>query len=120
MKSINLTIARVSVGAAITALLAACAGTPVSLGSRLRNGVPAGIEGGTERQISAEACGFQLLLLIPIGVNSRAARAYQALEQKAGGDFITDVQVQERWSYGFVGTQYCTVMQAKAIRPKDA
>jgi len=53
-----------------TALLSACAGTPVPLGSRVTDVVPA----GEARTISAEACGFQLLLLLPLGVNDRMAR----------------------------------------------
>jgi len=98
------------------ALLAACAGTPVSLGTRVTGPIPT----GAERTITAEGCGFQLLLFIPISINSRAQRAYQELEAQAGGDFITNVQVQERWTYGLVGTQYCTTLQAKAVRPKSS
>jgi hypothetical protein len=73
---------------------------------------------GAERTISSEACGFQLLLLIPIGINDRMSRAYSALQEKAAGSYITDVQVQERWGWGLVGTLYCSVLQAKAIQPK--
>jgi hypothetical protein len=58
---------------------------------------------------------MQLLLFIPIRVNNRMLRAYSALEAQAGGDFITDVQIQERWTYLFVGTNYCTALRAKAI-----
>lgn len=75
---------------------------------------------GAERTITAEACGFQFLLFFPLEINTRAQRAYQALEAEAAGDFITDVQVRERWTYGFVGTQYCTALRAKAIRPKSS
>lgn len=110
------TIHRLLAGSVSAALLAACAGTPVSLGTRVTGPIPT----GAVRTITAEACGFQLLLFIPIKINSRAQRAYRELEEKAGGDFITNVQVQERWTYGFVGTQYCTVLQAKAVRPKPA
>jgi hypothetical protein len=110
MKRINRQLA----GIATAGLLAACAGTPVSMGTRVTGPIPT----GTERTITAEACGFQLFLFIPININSRAERAYQALDEQAGGDFITNVQVQERWTYGFVGTQYCTVLRAKAVRQK--
>ena len=96
-----------------TVLLSACAGTPVALGTRTAGPVPT----GTERVITAEECGFQLLLLIPIRINERMKRAYESLEEQAGGDFITDVQVQERWGWWFVGTSYCTALRAKAIRP---
>lgn len=94
------------------AVLAGCSGVPVALGTRISGPVPS----GEARPIAAESCGFQLLLLIPIAINGRQERAYQDLEQQAAGDFITDVEVQERWQYGFVGTIYCTKLQAKAIR----
>jgi len=100
--------------AASLVLLAGCAGTPVQLGSRVSAAVPV----GESRSISAEACGFQLLLFIPIGVNGRLKAAYSALEAKAGGDFITDVEVKERWTYGFVGTLYCTQLRARAIKAR--
>jgi len=95
------------------ALLAgACTGTPVRLGSPSDQPLPT----GAARDISASACGFQLLLLIPIQTNNRLTRAYRALSAQAAGDYITDVEVQEEWGYRFVGTQYCTHLRAKAIR----
>ena len=109
MKKIQFQIVAVIVAAT---LLAGCAGTPVLLGSRVDGHIPA----GESRTISSEACGFQLFLFIPISINSRAQRAYQSLELEAGGDFITNVQVKERWAYGFVGTKYCTEIKATAIR----
>jgi hypothetical protein len=36
------------------------------------------------------------------------------LSAKPMGDYLTDVRVQERWYYAFVGTAYCTEMQAMA------
>lgn len=97
---------------ATVSLLTACAGTPVQLGSRVTDAVV-----GTAKPVSAEACGFQLLLFIPIAINDRLQRAYSALETQAAGAIITDVEVQERWTYGFVGTSYCTRLQAKAVQP---
>jgi hypothetical protein len=96
-------------------LMGACAGTPVSLGNRVSGPIPT----GQERVITAEACGFQLLLFIPIAVNGRMESAYKSLQEQAAGDFITDVQVQERWTYAFVGTVYCTGLRAKAIRAQS-
>lgn len=93
-------------------LLTACAGTPVPLGSRVTDAVV-----GTAKPITAEACGFQLLLFIPIALNSRLERAYGALQTQADGAVITDVEVQEDWTYGFVGTSYCTRLRAKAVKP---
>lgn len=94
-------------------LLTACAGSPVSLGTRVTD-VPV----GESRPITAEACGMQLLLFIPIGVNNRLERAYNSLQSQAGGAIITDVKVNERWVYRFVGTSYCTELQANAIQPR--
>ena len=96
----------------ISLLVVGCAGNPVKLGSRVSGPTPI----GQSRTITGEACGFQLLLFIPMKVNDRAERAYTQLENAAGGDFITDVKVQESWTYGYVGTLYCTKMQATAIR----
>lgn len=95
-------------------VLAGCAGKPVALGTRITGPAPT----GTERTITAEACGFQLLLFVPININDRLARAYESLEAQAGGDFITDVQVQESWGWRLVGTSYCTALKARAVRPK--
>lgn len=95
-----------------TLAICGCAGAPVALGSRVSGPVPI----GEERVITGEACGFQLFMFIPIAVNGRLASAYSELEEKAGGDFITDVTVEESWGYRFVGTAYCTTLKAKAIR----
>ena len=101
---------------AVAGLLAGCAGIPAAVGTRVNGPPPA----GTEREITGGACGFQLFLFIPINVNNRLERANQQLELAAGGDFITEVQIQERWIYAFVGTVYCTDLQAKAIRAKSS
>jgi hypothetical protein len=93
-------------------LLAACTGAPTKVGTSTEVPVPT----GPVRDLEAQACGFQLLLFIPIKVNSRASRAYQQLVVLAGGDYITDVEVKEEWTYGLVGTQYCTTLRARAIR----
>ncbi len=66
--------------------------------------------------ISSEACGFQLLLVIPININDRMTRAMTELELKAAGAYLTNFQVEETWTYGFVGTTYCTIISAIAER----
>ena len=93
-------------------LLGACAGAPVALGTRT---LPP-LEVVSTRVVTAKACGFQLLLFIPINVNDRMERAYQLISAQAGADYITDVQIEESWTYGFVGTAYCTTLKAKALR----
>jgi hypothetical protein len=66
------------------------------------------------RNVAGSACGFQLLLFIPIEVNSRAARAYTELKAATGSDVLTDVRMRESWFYGLVGTGYCTEMSGIA------
>lgn len=66
--------------------------------------------------ISAESCGFQLLLFIPIGINSRHGEAYSKLTALAAGSRISDLRMEESWYYGLVGTGYCTRFSALANR----
>ncbi len=102
-------LVRAWVAAAIAGvLLAACAGSPVTFPPEQK------FDRSRGTPISATACGFQLLLFIPINVNNRQARAYRALTESAPYAYITDIKVQESWNYGFVGTQYCTTLEATA------
>lgn len=96
----------------VAVLLSACAGAPVALGTRAAEGKGA----GPGRAITAEACGFQLLLFIPVGVNDRLERAYGSLQVQAAGDIISDVRVKERWGWRVIGTSYCTTLEAKAFK----
>lgn len=107
----------------LATLVTGCSGGPVRLGSDIPRGVP--LSGG--RDISAEACGFQLLYLFPLWVNNnylpvwsndRHRRAYVALTAQAGRDLITDVAVREKWDWGLVGTLYCTELKAKAVQAR--
>jgi hypothetical protein len=66
------------------------------------------------RSVSAEAGGFQLLLVIPININDRHERAYQLLRAQAGSDYLTDIKIKESWTYGVVGTVYTTRLEATA------
>lgn len=109
MKASN-TFKKTAAGLAMAVTLTACSGTPVKFGPM--SGVKYDTSRG--RQVTAEACGFQLLLVIPINTNSRAERAFRSLRTQAGSDFLTDVKVRERWTYAFVGTVYCTAMEATA------
>jgi hypothetical protein len=89
-------------------VMAACSSAPIRF-----NQAPAKpIDLSKGREISSEACGFQLLLVIPIMTNGRAERAYTELLAKAQGGYITNVQSEESWFYGFVGTGYCTKLTA--------
>jgi hypothetical protein len=97
----------------LSALLVACAGAPV----KFQTVAPASLKSytGSKQLLTAEACGFQLFLFIPIGVNSRLERAYASLLAQAAGAPLTDVEVKEAWTYGFIGTNYCTTLQAQAL-----
>ncbi|MBI1823339.1 MAG: hypothetical protein HY200_01800 [Nitrospirae bacterium] len=65
--------------------------------------------------VSSSACGFQLLLLIPINVNSRARLAYDSLVEQAGPDYVVkNIKVQEKWYYALIGTVYCTEFEGTA------
>jgi len=96
--------------AGLCIVLASCASTPVSFKSiaDLRYDTTKG------RVVSGSACGFQLFLLIPIMTNNRAELAYMSLMHQAGSDYVTDVKVRESWYYAFLGTVYCTELQATA------
>lgn len=92
--------------------LSGCAGSPVALKSFPANDIVQ----TSNRTISAEACGFQLLLLIPISINSRLERAFKELQEKAGHDQIANLSIEEYWRYAFVGTTYCTRLEAIAYQ----
>lgn len=95
----------------LLAACAGCAGAPVTF--RSLTGVTYDATKG--KTVSGSACGFQLLLFIPIGINDRYERAYAALLDNAGpGYSVTDIHVRERWMYGLVGTGYCTDLKATA------
>jgi hypothetical protein len=99
---------------ALTVLLAfgslGCSGTTL----RIPNVPEHAYDQSRGRPVSAEASGFQLLLWIPIGVNGRHQDCYRALQQQAPGHYLTDVMVQDSWTYAFVGTVYTVRMKAMA------
>lgn len=92
-------------------LLSACAGPAVKMGnvSSLEQ-----IDTSKGEKLTASASGFQLLLFIPIAINSRQQSAYQSLLEQAGDRLLTDVKVTESWSYAFVGTVHTTTIEATA------
>lgn len=100
--------------AAVSLLLTACSGAPIKIGEANQYAGATNIDTYRGRNISATASGFQLLLFIPISVNSRHERAWKALLAQAGGDYVTNVKINESWTYGFVGTVYRTTLEATA------
>lgn len=95
-----------------TLFICGCSGSPISVKSVTAKD----IDLNSSRQISAEGCGFQLLLFIPIKINSRLERAFEELNQKAGKDMIANLSIEEDWTYGLVGTMYCTTLRATAYQ----
>ena len=89
-----------------------CAGKPINLNSTNSQVEHTNINFNKGREITASASGFQLLLFIPIQINTRHQRAQQLLEAAAGGRYITDTKIQESWTYAFVGTVYTTTLKA--------
>lgn len=103
----------VTVGAALI-VGAGCIGVPV----HISNPPLARMDLQKGREITASASGFQLLLFIPININTRQARAYKKLQDQAGNDIVADVKMRESWEYAFVGTIYRTTFTAMAYPDK--
>lgn len=110
MNSIIKTIIIILAGAAL--FVCGCTGNPISVKSATAKDVVM----ASGRPISAEGCGFQLLLFIPIQINTRLQRAFDDLNQKAGKDMIANLSIEEDWTYGLVGTLYCTKLKATAYQ----
>lgn len=99
-------------------LLAACSGNPIRTGVANQRIDTANIDYSKGRRVSASASGFQLLLLIPISINNRHERAYRELLAQAGSDYVTDIKLNESWTYALVGTVYKTTLEAMAYPQK--
>lgn len=107
---------KIIIATGVVVLLVGCSGKPIvmkSVNPALYENVK-----NQGRYISGSASGFQLLLLIPIEINDRHERAYNLLLSQAGGDVITNICIEESWTYALVGTIYTTKMTAVAY-PKD-
>ena len=99
-------------------LINACSGTPIRTGEPNRYIEIADVDFSKGRKITASASGFQLLLVIPISINDRHVVAFRRLQEQAGGDYITDITIDESWTYALVGTVYKTTMTARAYPNK--
>ncbi len=95
-------------------LLFACAGAPVQFGPSER--VP--YDASDPLDIMATECGAQVLLFFPVFNNNRAARAYKAIQEKAGDRYIANVRMREQWTYLVFGIVQCTDMVARTY-PKE-
>ena len=90
---------------ALLALLTSCA---ACTGHLVRIAPQPPTQYATTTTARASACGLNLFGVIPIAVNDRAQRAYDAALKTAGGTGLTDVKVTERWYWVYVGNVYCT------------
>ena len=100
----------------VVLFLTACEGVPVRFNDPVASpGTKFDMSKG--RTAKAQACGFQALLFIPIIVNQRQSFAYDNLKRQAGNGYLTDIKIQETWTYAFVGTLYCTVMEGTIYPP---
>ena len=88
---------------------------PIRFGGQWPNFDIARVDFEHGREISASASGFQLLCIISIVVNSRHETAYREL---TAGDFLTNIRIEESWTYTFVGTIFKTAITATAIPHK--
>jgi len=91
--------------------LVGCSGTPVKFNVVDKADA---VDLSKGRPISASASGFQLLLFIPININSRLETAHSLLQAQAAGGQISDIKVTESWTYALVGTVYTTTLEATA------
>jgi hypothetical protein len=99
------------------AVLAGCVSAPITIRNAAQQ--PVNVDQG--RKLSASGCGFQLLMFIPIGVNGRAERAFESIKEMADKNTVlADVKIRERWNYAFIGTVYCTDIQAVAYPLRTA
>ncbi len=103
---------------AILIFMIGCAGTPIRFGGNDPNFDRNNVDFSKGREVISEASGFQLLLLIPININNRHEQAFQQLKAYAGRDYITDIQIEESWTWAFIGTVYTTRMKATAYPHK--
>lgn len=117
MKLINKGIIEFAVLACL--ILSGCSGRPIHFGNSDQQINRRNIDFSKGRELSAEASGFQLLLVIPININDRHERAYQMLRAQAGSDYLTEIKVKESWTYALVGTIYTTRLEAKAYPVSD-
>jgi hypothetical protein len=114
-----LKIHRIMAYLVVLVLLAGCYSAPIRFGGS--NDISfdrTSVDFSKGREIVASASGFQLLLFIPINVNSRQESAYQQLRAIAGRDYITDIRIEESWTYGLIGTLYTTTIKATAYPHK--
>lgn len=109
------TLYKAFMGMLLAGLLLGCSGDPI----RIPNTTDQPFDKAKGRKISAWAAGINAFIPpFPYPnswLTSRQARAYEALLKQAGGDYVTDVIVTERWNWvAFLGTIAKTKIEATA------
>ena len=67
---------------------------------------------------TGKACGFALLILIPIGSRSTIDRAFvRAVESVPGARSLREVKISERWTWTPIGMELCATIQGTGIGP---
>lgn len=93
----------------LSVLILACAGKT----TRFNNEDPSHFDMTRGGPVKAEACGFQLLSIIPIATNDRQQRAVNDLHNR-GDYYFGEIRVQEYWAWALLGTVHCTKILATA------
>ncbi|MGP8152688.1 MAG: hypothetical protein ACLQBQ_00860 [Smithella sp.] len=90
-----------------------CASTPIMFGGNCPQFVNNNdVDFDVENMITAQSSGFQLFYIIPFNINGRFEDAYNDLLRQAGSGYLTDVKINESWTYAFVGTVWTTQLSA--------
>ena len=116
MKTFNCRIAQVVIAWTVALFMSGCLGTKVKF-----DDIPSEKAEMTRgRTIEGSATGFQLLCLIPIGINDRLQNAYWRLKRSAGSDYITNVSITESWTWAYIGTIHKTRLMATSYPQKSS
>lgn len=91
-----------------------CTGMPVRFNEMGPDFDRSKIDFSRPQLISTSKSGVQFLMFIPILTTDRQEDAYLKLRMMAPNCFITDVKLEEEWTYIYVGTIYKTTISATA------
>ncbi|MBU1053484.1 MAG: SHOCT domain-containing protein [Proteobacteria bacterium] len=99
----------------LSAFVFGCAGTPVHFSDAPLDK----LDLSRGRKVTAKAAGIHLFSLIPIGINERHLDAYEKLQIEAGNDYLTNIYIQDSWSWVVIGHKYSTTLTADAYPEKS-
>ncbi len=106
---------KIMTGALLLAWIGAgCVGTPVHFADAPMDK----LDLARGHKVIGKASSLQLFDVIPIGVNSRQARAYERMKNEAPFEHLTDIKVQDSWKYVIIGFKYSTIITATSYPVK--